>query len=166
MPIFDCRLPIARSTRECCSGCCLRGTGDLRGQKIDAVENGDDLAAGQQFLQVIQFANTFVAEKTFPKTWPPRTKLRLAEEIDWLIHARARLAAYMPEVDLPEIGTRQSKIDNKWGGRRDSNPQQPEPQSGALPLSYGHQLSGLDFRFGRTDCKGKRLAILACSPLC
>jgi hypothetical protein len=26
----------------------------------------------------------------------------------------------------------------KWGGRRDSNPQQPEPQSGALPLSYGH----------------------------
>jgi hypothetical protein len=26
----------------------------------------------------------------------------------------------------------------KPGGRRDSNPQQPEPQSGALPLSYGH----------------------------
>jgi hypothetical protein len=26
-----------------------------------------------------------------------------------------------------------------WGGRRDSNPQHPEPQSGALPLSYGHQ---------------------------
>lgn len=25
-----------------------------------------------------------------------------------------------------------------WGDRRDSNPQQPEPQSGALPLSYGH----------------------------
>src|SRR2546423_4019916 len=25
------------------------------------------------------------------------------------------------------------------GDRRDSNPQQPEPQSGALPLSYGHQ---------------------------
>src|SRR5205085_9047251 len=25
------------------------------------------------------------------------------------------------------------------GARRDSNPQQPEPQSGALPLSYGHQ---------------------------
>jgi hypothetical protein len=24
------------------------------------------------------------------------------------------------------------------GGRRDSNPQQPEPQSGALPLSYDH----------------------------
>ena len=26
----------------------------------------------------------------------------------------------------------------KMGDRRDSNPQQPEPQSGALPLSYGH----------------------------
>jgi hypothetical protein len=26
-----------------------------------------------------------------------------------------------------------------WGDRRDSNPQQPEPQSGALPLSYGHR---------------------------
>src|SRR5438094_6867392 len=25
------------------------------------------------------------------------------------------------------------------GGRRDSNPQQPEPQSGALPLSYDHR---------------------------
>src|SRR5437870_12762865 len=30
----------------------------------------------------------------------------------------------------------------EWGDRRDSNPQQPEPQSGALPLNYGHQ-SGL-----------------------
>src|SRR6185437_4734454 len=42
-----------------------------------------------------------------------------------------------------------------WGGRRDSNPQQPEPQSGALPLSYGHQPANtLDFpracvKFGR-----------------
>ncbi len=32
----------------------------------------------------------------------------------------------------------------KQGGQRDSNPQQPEPQSGALPLSYGHHL---DLRF-------------------
>src|SRR2546421_6432328 len=28
-----------------------------------------------------------------------------------------------------------------WGGQRDSNPQHPEPQSGALPLSYSHQPS-------------------------
>ncbi len=35
----------------------------------------------------------------------------------------------------------------KWGGQRDSNPQQPEPQSGALPLSYGHhEFQILDFR--------------------
>ncbi len=26
----------------------------------------------------------------------------------------------------------------RWGDRRDSNPQHPEPQSGALPLSYDH----------------------------
>ena len=26
----------------------------------------------------------------------------------------------------------------RWGDRRDSNPQQPESQSGALPLNYGH----------------------------
>ncbi len=27
-----------------------------------------------------------------------------------------------------------------WGDRRDSNPQRPAPQAGALPLCYGHQL--------------------------
>jgi hypothetical protein len=30
------------------------------------------------------------------------------------------------------------EIQAGWGDRRGSNPQQPEPQSGALPLSYGH----------------------------
>ena len=30
----------------------------------------------------------------------------------------------------------------KWGGRRDSNPQHPDPQSGVLPLNYSHRLSG------------------------
>jgi hypothetical protein len=29
-----------------------------------------------------------------------------------------------------------------WGGRRDSNPQQPEPQSGDLPLIYDHHPDG------------------------
>ena len=38
------------------------------------------------------------------------------------------------------------------GGRRDSNPQQPEPQSGALPLSYGHH-EELNFSFAAPDCK-------------
>jgi site-specific DNA recombinase len=38
-----------------------------------------------------------------------------------------------------------------WGDRRDSNPQQPAPQAGALPLSYDHHLLGvipfLNFHF-------------------
>ncbi len=37
----------------------------------------------------------------------------------------------------------------KWGDRRGSNPQQPESQSGTLPLSYGHHL-----RVG--DCSKRR----------
>ena len=28
-----------------------------------------------------------------------------------------------------------------WGGWRDSNPRQPEPQSGVLPLNYTHHSS-------------------------
>src|SRR3954468_8548259 len=40
------------------------------------------------------------------------------------------------------------------GGQRDSNPQQPESQSGALPLSYGHRRGG-DCSFRARDCKGK-----------
>lgn len=35
-----------------------------------------------------------------------------------------------------------------WGGQRDSNPQQPEPQSGALPLSYGHHSISVCHRLG------------------
>src|SRR5216684_3728521 len=37
----------------------------------------------------------------------------------------------------------------RWGGRRDLNPRQPDPQSGALTrLSYGHQplAANVDFR--------------------
>ena len=59
----------------------------------------------------------------------------------------------------------------EWGDRRDSNPQHPESQSGALPLSYGHQPSDrLDFvpgpvKFSATlnrdgDFKGRALADL------
>jgi hypothetical protein len=32
----------------------------------------------------------------------------------------------------------------KRGGRRDLNPQRPEPQSGALPLSYDHHANAED----------------------
>ena len=38
------------------------------------------------------------------------------------------------------LETASSAIAEVWGGQRDSNSQQPEPQSGALPLSYGHHL--------------------------
>src|SRR5437773_10095488 len=42
----------------------------------------------------------------------------------------------------------------KWGGQRDSNPQQPEPQSGALPLSYDHRLTQiLGLRFAIAKAK-------------
>src|SRR5260370_32302145 len=56
-----------------------------------------------------------------------------------------KLKSQVPGFQIPK-----SEVDN-WslgfgfwdlrqkGGRRDSNPQQPEPQSGALPLSYGHR---------------------------
>ena len=33
----------------------------------------------------------------------------------------------------------------RWGDRRDSNPQQPESQSGALPLNYGHHQGGATY---------------------
>src|SRR4029077_711226 len=40
------------------------------------------------------------------------------------------------------------------GGRRDSNPQQPEPQSGALPLSYDHHnLKETDLKIPIALCK-------------
>ena len=51
------------------------------------------------------------------------------------------------------------------GGRRDSNPQQPEPQSGALPLSYGHH------KFGEAESKilvplcKQRARLFPCPPL-
>src|SRR6478609_440732 len=53
--------------------------------------------------------------------------------------------------------TTSRKTEEGWGDQRDSNPQQPESQSGTLPLSYGHQPTGsLDFprlpvKFSLTD---------------
>src|SRR5207253_6391531 len=37
------------------------------------------------------------------------------------------------------------------GGRRDLNPQQPEPQSGALPLSYDHHVKAGNERSATWD---------------
>ena len=42
----------------------------------------------------------------------------------------------------------------KWGGRRDLNPRQPDPQSGALTrLSYDHQQAGFKLDFTRRFVK-------------
>ena len=51
------------------------------------------------------------------------------------------------------------------GGRRDSNPQQPEPQSGALPLSYGHHnLSETESKILVPLCK-QRARLFPYTPL-
>src|SRR3954464_3725841 len=51
------------------------------------------------------------------------------------------------------------------GGRRDSNPQQPESQSGALPLSYGHHIvSETESRNPIRDCK-QRARLFVPAPL-
>lgn len=34
---------------------------------------------------------------------------------------------------------RQQQGKGKWGGRWDSNPRQPVPQTGVLPLNYAHR---------------------------
>ena len=55
--------------------------------------------------------------------------------------------------------TQHSSWEKGWGDRRDSNPQQPEPQSGALPLSYGHQ-PGLETSLG--DARGQDALCCPC----
>ncbi len=64
--------------------------------------------------------------------------------------------------EISEIENQKSKAAR--GGQRDSNPQQPESQSGALPLSYGHRRRW-DFRIATVDCKGKAQRELARSEL-
>ena len=53
-------------------------------------------------------------------------------------------------------GLRSNGNEKKWGDRRDSNPQQPESQSGALPLNYGHHQGrvGYRIRLRRVKCRG------------
>jgi hypothetical protein len=42
------------------------------------------------------------------------------------------------------------------GGRRDLNPQQPEPQSGALPLSYDHHIE-TENEISSSSCSAKEI---------
>src|SRR5262249_35801933 len=73
-------------------------------------------------------------------------------------------------VDLAKTragANRKSKIENlnRTGGRRDSNPQQPEPQSGALPLSYDHHSGTQILVFRRLIANAQNLTRVAHSPL-
>ena len=55
------------------------------------------------------------------------------KESDWHVNRLGQSAQKLP--------ARQFNLERekgRWGDRRDSNPQQPESQSGALPLNYGH----------------------------
>ena len=52
-----------------------------------------------------------------------------------------RLKNAAPGMVDPNLKIENPKSKMRWGGRRDSNPQQPEPQSGALPLSYDHHVT-------------------------
>ena len=67
------------------------------------------------------------------------------------------------EKEKSKIGTQKPKITT--GGRRDSNPQQPEPQSGALPLSYGHHnVSEMESKILISLCK-QRARLFPYDPL-
>ena len=55
----------------------------------------------------------------------------------------------------PDRARLSRKIRMVPGGQRDSNPQQPEPQSGALPLSYGHRRAAT-LIFSRPIAKAKQ----------
>ena len=92
----------------------------------------------------------FILENALPEA-EDRAKLRLAKQIYGRVHGQ-----YAPSTDRASPSILRATIDHEqegllrvgawhlgfagWGGRRDSNPQQPEPQSGALPLSYDHRL--------------------------
>src|SRR5205085_11260846 len=103
-----------------------------------------------QLLQIAAIAQFFIGHDAEPEIvrgrirFPGFSKHSWIEHVRFLSNARAK-GALLPTIQNPKW---------KWGGRRDSNPQQPESQSGALPLSYGHQQS-LDFSFSRADCKEK-----------
>jgi hypothetical protein len=86
---------------------------------------------------------------------------------------------WAPQNAESPTGNRERQTANRlWGGRRDSNPQQLEPQSRALPLSYGHRFEGNldylnfgvrqgDFRFDHSpwDFSGRMLAYWFCTNL-
>jgi hypothetical protein len=59
---------------------------------------------------------------------------------EWLARRRSETPVHRKDDTYPTTNRINSELsaEPRWGGRRDLNPQQPEPQSGALPLSYDH----------------------------
>ena len=49
-----------------------------------------------------------------------------------------------------------ASVESEWGGRRGLNPQHPESQSGALPLSYIHQMGSTPGWIRTTDRRLRR----------
>ena len=51
-----------------------------------------------------------------------------------------KLQKYKAAYEKKESETKFQTLHFALGGRRDSNPRHPEPQSGALPLNYNHHV--------------------------
>ena len=127
------------------------------GQEINAVQRRNDLAAHQQFLQSGASLKFLLLRQTLPKGG--RLLLAVVErKIGVQFHA-FHLAADVP---IPFTGRIILSlwevlpcVTQRKGGQRDSNPQQPEPQSGALPLSYGHRRAAT-LIFSRPIAKAKQ----------
>ena len=56
-------------------------------EKIPTVQHGDDLAAREQFFEVIALAQFLVVEDALPKSGSSDAKFGLAKEIDEVAHA-------------------------------------------------------------------------------
>jgi hypothetical protein len=63
--------------------------------------------------------------------------------IELFVHKQMRSQSWAADIEEKPGAKRNTRAGRKhakegWGGRRDSNPQQPESQSGDLPLIYDH----------------------------
>jgi hypothetical protein len=70
------------------------------------------------------------------------------------------------QVTSESIPNPNSPIRNRKGDRRDSNPQQPESQSGTLPLSYGHHFEGRNLTRSFIACEAQTQFIRFSRAIC
>jgi hypothetical protein len=74
-----------------------------------------------------------------PVDVPPRTRLYHLDPIGRGTPMVECLSSYIHR-QTHWFSYKQLRLKERWGGRRDLNPRQPDPQSGALTkLSYDHQ---------------------------